>query len=107
MTAIRSPGDKPERHSREVVLSAVVHCGRSLLGDRRLHAAALHGQQIPVYPQPSTFGYASDAVQFRGHSINAWIMGLVAVGALSAWLYDLWGIQPLFALLNLLHVGGS
>jgi len=68
--------------------------------------AALHGQQVSIYRRASTFNYSSDEAQFRGHSIDRWLMALIAVCALSAWLYDLWGIQPLFALLKFLHVGG-
>ena len=81
-----------------------IHEGDLALENDELRA--LQGKQISIYRRPSTLGYASDAAPFRGRSINAWLMGLMTVCVLSAWLYDLWGIQPLFALLRFLHVGG-
>jgi hypothetical protein len=70
------------------------------------HVRELQGKQIPVYRRPSSFDYSSDAGPFRGYSVDMWMAGLTAICALSAWLYDVWGIQPLFALLRFLGVGG-
>ena len=66
---------------------------------------ALQGCQIPIYQRPSNFNYSSDIGPFRGYSLDTLIVGLTAIGALSAWLYSVWGAHPLFALLKLIGVG--